>query len=126
MILKYKLNDSTWKYKSAKDITVSKVDIRDIINKHMDKITGTIIPSDDINEELCDIFCKANIFANCGEAIVNATVDYKTNKFHPEQLLKYWSLLLIDFYNLENRDTIILHSETYLMTDDGKTIERLM
>lgn len=115
MILKYKSGNNAWVYKHIGDVTIGKADISEVISKYIDKNTGKInINKDNFSNALIDIY---EVFRK-----VIGSISYSHTVESTKELMKYTQYVLAK----ENDNVLYITSEAYLMSDNGKTIERLL
>lgn len=119
MILKYKKKDSSaWFYEHVGNVIIGKVDFSNIITKYISKDSG----EPDIND---DNF--SDVFNNVYDAVEkevgrnSLTGDIDSIK----DLLKKTYYVIVKENNY-NGNLKLISTEAYLMTDEGKTIERLL
>lgn len=119
MILKYKLKNGSWRFIGLTDFVVGKVDISEVYNKYLDKETGKLNPKDESGFprfELKNLFEQAAYY----KLEFNDTYDILYNN---EIINKYMHYGVISY---NNDKCLVLYDEAYLMSDEGKTIEKLM
>lgn len=128
MILKYKKGNNAWVYKKVNDVTIGKADITDIINKYINKNTGKIDITDFNYDEAADLII------NRFQESLQHGISYGYVKDTIKEVLENPIHLLIeeskddDFEGFKRTtySVMFINTETYLMTDEGKTIERLL
>lgn len=120
MILKYKLENGSWRYITLTDFVIGKVDITEVYNKYLDKETGKF------QIEYCgytdDVYELTRLFERVAYYPFN-TYDIRSILRKNDIVNKHMNYTVIS-YNKDNN--LILYNEAYLMSDSGKTIEKLM
>jgi hypothetical protein len=119
MILKYKMKNGAWRFITLNDFTVAKIDITDTYNKHIDEETGKVelvyCGGKDTSREIIDLFYSASFYK------LNDSNKYEI--FNDNIINKYMNYIVISY---NEKFDLILYDEAYLMSDEGKTIEKLM
>ena len=122
MVIKYRTKNEAWVYKTLKDFFISELDIFDIVFKYTNNGTKVLELTTGMhdNEALYEILNK-----------INKTFDdmYSFNLCTYE-LTCATKYLLVGYSDDNNErykyNCIIINKEAYLMSDEGKTIERLI
>lgn len=118
MILKYKLNNGSWRFISLTDFVVGKVDISGIYNKYLNKDTGKFNP----NMEDGSLYKLRNIFDEAAFYGLDFNDTYEIC-YGDKIVNEHMNYVVVSYNNDKN---LVLYNETYLMADDGRTIERLI
>ncbi|HHT97024.1 MAG TPA: hypothetical protein GXZ90_03920 [Clostridiales bacterium] len=129
MILKYKLDNGRWKWVTLKNFSIDKLDITNIYNKYIDKDTGVIDYASldgDIGYEIYSEF-KA-LFQNAADYDIHH--DAHNILYDKNIINKHMTYLVVSFEegvsDSKKGESIIIYNEAYLMSDEGRTIEKLL
>lgn len=127
MILKYKQDNGRWRFITLTDFSVGKVDITDIYNKYIDDETGKFNPNSKKAKDSLEIYqAIGKLFQ--GAADYNIYSQANRLIYNPEIIDKHMHYLVVSLNDLNDgkSDVLIIYNEAYLMSDEGKTIEKLM
>jgi hypothetical protein len=122
MILKYKLENGSWRFVTLNDFTVGKVDITEVYNKYLDKETGKVNLSycssgDSGGWEIRKLFDNVSYYDDSTKSNISRIL-------YDEKVINKYMHYIVVSYNEGN--CLVLYDEAYLMSDEGKTIEKLM
>jgi hypothetical protein len=122
VILKYKLDNGAWRFISLSDFTSCKVDTTELYNSYIDdtrdklKFDYCSCINDEAYFQFEQLFKKAAYY-NLVESNFNLIM------INENIINKYTHYLVVSFNYIYD---YILYDEAYLMSDEGKTIEKLM